>query len=457
MGAVFAMFSAWYFWVPKLLGLSYDIYSSKIQFWVLFIGVKGLPIAQWNYNFYVGGAKIWGIGEADKKGKRFNLQLTPGSSSATYDKITINWEWQRVSRLPPLGRVIYYIPSPSSIDQVDRRRLGCTMVNNFPKIGNRLLLSSTQFADKCRYYSTVPKRLDPWWISGFVDGEGSFSVFMYKSSKLKVGWETQLAFNITLHSKDLNLLIRIQSFFGVGFIKNYKAYNRVSYNVVKFKDLVRVIIPHFNKYFLITKKRADFNLFSSVAEMVKNKEHLNEKGLVKILSYKASINRGISKLLLDNFKDIVPVERPMYEVTEIPSPNWVAGFASAEGCFHAVLFKRDKYKTGYMVQLRFIISQHTRDQLVMEKIAEFFRCGYVNYSSIKQGAAYTVTDIKSTVNVIIPFFNTYLIEGCKSLDFADFCKIAYIIRDKAHLTEEGIIKIKELASKMNLKRKHDLL
>ena len=39
MGAVFAVFSAWYFWVPKILGLNYDMLLSKVQFWILFIGV----------------------------------------------------------------------------------------------------------------------------------------------------------------------------------------------------------------------------------------------------------------------------------------------------------------------------------------------------------------------------------------------------------------------------------
>jgi len=40
MGAVFAMFSGWYFWVPKILGLNYNILLSKVQFWLLFIGVN---------------------------------------------------------------------------------------------------------------------------------------------------------------------------------------------------------------------------------------------------------------------------------------------------------------------------------------------------------------------------------------------------------------------------------
>ena len=40
MGAVFAMFSGWYYWVPKILGLNYNMLLSKVHFWVLFIGVN---------------------------------------------------------------------------------------------------------------------------------------------------------------------------------------------------------------------------------------------------------------------------------------------------------------------------------------------------------------------------------------------------------------------------------
>jgi group I intron endonuclease len=39
MGAVFALFSGWYFWIPKILGLDYNILLSKVHFWILFIGV----------------------------------------------------------------------------------------------------------------------------------------------------------------------------------------------------------------------------------------------------------------------------------------------------------------------------------------------------------------------------------------------------------------------------------
>jgi cytochrome c oxidase subunit II len=40
MGAVFALFSAWYFWVPKILGLDYNIVWGKVHFWIFFVGVN---------------------------------------------------------------------------------------------------------------------------------------------------------------------------------------------------------------------------------------------------------------------------------------------------------------------------------------------------------------------------------------------------------------------------------
>jgi len=40
MGAVFALFSAWYFWVPKILGLEYSVAKGRAHFWIMFVGVN---------------------------------------------------------------------------------------------------------------------------------------------------------------------------------------------------------------------------------------------------------------------------------------------------------------------------------------------------------------------------------------------------------------------------------
>ena len=40
MGAVFALYSAWYFWIPKILGMAYDKSLANLHFWILFLGVN---------------------------------------------------------------------------------------------------------------------------------------------------------------------------------------------------------------------------------------------------------------------------------------------------------------------------------------------------------------------------------------------------------------------------------
>ena len=40
MGAVFALFAGFYYWAPKIIGLSYNEKLGKIQFWTLFVGVN---------------------------------------------------------------------------------------------------------------------------------------------------------------------------------------------------------------------------------------------------------------------------------------------------------------------------------------------------------------------------------------------------------------------------------
>jgi cytochrome c oxidase subunit 1 len=40
MGAVFALFSAWYFWIPKITGLTYNTMLGKVHFLIMFIGVN---------------------------------------------------------------------------------------------------------------------------------------------------------------------------------------------------------------------------------------------------------------------------------------------------------------------------------------------------------------------------------------------------------------------------------
>lgn len=160
-------------------------------------------------------------------------------------------------------------------------------------------------------------------MTGFCDAESSFMVFIRKDSKLRTGWRVSTCFSIHLHNKDLDLLERIQAygFKGVGGIRVNKKDFSVNYSVASLKDLIDVIIPHFDAYPLLTQKNADYLLFKKVVYLMEKKEHLTDEGLHNIVSIRAVMNNGLSDVLLENFTDLNLVERPKVELKNIEDPN----------------------------------------------------------------------------------------------------------------------------------------
>ena len=53
-----------------------------------------------------------------------------------------------------------------------------------------------------------------------------------------------------------------------------------------------------------------------------------------------------------------------------------------------------------------------------------------------------------------PLFHKYSIFGVKALDFADLCKVAEMMKNKQHLTMEGLDQIKKINDGMNTGRKN---
>lgn len=135
------------------------------------------------------------------------------------------------------------------------------------------------------------------------------------------------------------MLERIQRYFGVGVISRQQGKDIISYRVNVHKDLIGVIIPHFDKYPLITKKRADYELFKQVVDLMGRKEHLTSDGLQKIVNIRASLNNGLSDALKAAFPNTKPVQIPVVEFKGIPDPNWLSGFVDGEGCFFIAIKK----------------------------------------------------------------------------------------------------------------------
>ena len=101
--------------------------------------------------------------------------------------------------------------------------------------------------------------MNPSFLTGFTDGEGCFTIIILRNNKIKVGWEVQLFFQIIIHTKDKALLEQVQSHFAAGTINKCETQS-TRYRVSKIGDLAK-IIAHFDKFSLITKKRADYELW----------------------------------------------------------------------------------------------------------------------------------------------------------------------------------------------------
>lgn len=297
------------------------------------------------------------------------------------------------------------------------------------------------------------KNLAPGYITGFSDGEGCFHVLIQKHSTCKTGWRVRAFFSIHLHGRDKALLKRIREYFsGSGSLATTKS-GGVIFRITDQIQLLHEVIPHFDKYPLLTKKRADYELWKQIVGMLNRKEHLTNEGLLDIVNIRASINGGCSEELKAAFPDIRPYARPEVELSEISDPNWILGFTEAEGNYLVHLQKDTNNKSNLITSLRFQLTQHLRDKELMDRLETYFDCGNV----VIRSAGYTACDyqVRKFLDItekIIPFFEKYPLIGMKSLDFKDFKRVAEMIK-QGPLTEEDREIIKQIKIGMNKGRK----
>ena len=296
--------------------------------------------------------------------------------------------------------------------------------------------------------TSIKKSLSPNWITGLTDAEGSFIVSVFKRSDSN-NWQISPSFELWLHSKDISILQEFRDFFGLGNINTRINRNVTSFTITKNSDLINVIIPHFCNFPLQTQKRVDFELWAKIVQCKQDKEHLTHEGLLKILSLKSALNRGLSTKTSE-IKNIKVLDRPLHLVDPAEfkniDPNWISGFVAGDGTFDIKVTKR---KSKYQVELRFRITQHIRDAHILGIIGEYLGCGKVYIRSTGLACDLVVNNFPDNINKIIPFFKKYSIGTIKENDFKDFSLAAELITNKAHLTIEGLAKINEIKLNMN--------
>ena len=132
------------------------------------------------------------------------------------------------------------------------------------------------------------KPLNPHYVGGFIDGEGSFCMSIGKHKTLKRGLEVRPEFTIELRADDQEILERICITIGCGRIyyqtyPKYGWYPHAKYKITNSKDLREHLFPFLEKYPLQAKKSEVYKLFKEIVMMVYRKEHLTDKGFNKIV------------------------------------------------------------------------------------------------------------------------------------------------------------------------------
>src|SRR5262249_26687295 len=128
------------------------------------------------------------------------------------------------------------------------------------------------------------------YISGYVDGEGCFTVSISPRAKLLVGWEVRPSFSVSQNGDRAEVLHVIQAFFGCGSIRPDRSDKTLKWETRRLDDLVERVIPHFERSPLLSGKRLDFDRFASVCRLTAAGAHRKRDGLNEIVELARMMN-----------------------------------------------------------------------------------------------------------------------------------------------------------------------
>lgn len=140
------------------------------------------------------------------------------------------------------------------------------------------------------------------WVTGFVDGEGCFSIGLTRQPDrvsrkgYRTGFQVSHDFVVSQGAKSVHVLHQLRAFFGVGRVHINSRHDNhrehmYRYSVCRRADLVEVVIPFFTKHPLRSAKQRDFEGFTRCVELMKDHRHTTPQGLIEIVEIMQTMNR----------------------------------------------------------------------------------------------------------------------------------------------------------------------
>jgi len=298
--------------------------------------------------------------------------------------------------------------------------------------------------------------ITPDWISGFTQSDGSF-VISFMSQKIGLPIRPVPIFNITQSKIEFDLFIEIHKKLGIGKVYNNR--QNVIFVVKSIDEIVEVLLPLFDKYPLRGSKLVGYNIFKTVALMIKEKKHLTLEGLIQILNLSYFMNKETS-LRTDDSKEIL-VKKLIEKFGGLPTVldivlvnntsnnkepltlEFVRGLIDGDGSFNVSFVT-----TRRRINVNFTVVCELSSISVLNDLVDFFNCGTV-YKLQSNAARYQVQNVEDILDKIYPKLKDIKFNTIKQNHFEKTIKVAELIKNNGYKTDEGLKTIVDLAWDMN--------
>lgn len=255
--------------------------------------------------------------------------------------------------------------------------------------------------------------LDPNYITGLTQSDGSFFVSISKGAKYKWGLRIRPSFTITQkHLITKSVLESVRHYFNCGRVHYNAKRDCWEYVADSRPDLLNIIFKHFEKYPLHGSKQRACHAVKLITEMLEREDHHdkseNKLGFMIKLIFKINTvtnrseddERALFAFLKMNYiedKDF----KWTYVNKDYPiNDQFLMGLIEGDGSFFI------SFHPDLVMRPGFNITQHRLEKDMLEKVRVYLNCGGVKDDS-ETIIKYRIDSIKEISNHLIPFVDDY--------------------------------------------------
>lgn len=132
-----------------------------------------------------------------------------------------------------------------------------------------------------------------YYLAGFADGEGCFSISICRHKFARLKWKIDPLFQVYQHKDNAKILYIFKKILKCGYVSK-KGGNPSCfvYCVDKTQELIEVIIPFFERHPLLGEKYNNFLLFKEIVFGLYQKQHLSKSGFIHLVELAFKMNKN---------------------------------------------------------------------------------------------------------------------------------------------------------------------